>query len=144
MSEIQLTLVFWLFFQCSVTCGRGTKQRDIVCVYQNLTQIEDEHCSHLSRPRSQKACRAGACPSWKANRWREVCIPRRLTPKYQLTLRLPASSWRFPSPSGPSYPRCPRDMFGSLCTLLFLCKLELNITDKVYIAFYTVHLICVS
>ncbi|XP_031421068.1 A disintegrin and metalloproteinase with thrombospondin motifs 20 [Clupea harengus] len=59
---------------CSVTCGRGTKQRDIVCVYQNLTQIEDEHCSHLSRPRSQKACRAGACPSWKANRWRECSV----------------------------------------------------------------------
>ncbi|XP_041966432.1 A disintegrin and metalloproteinase with thrombospondin motifs 20-like [Alosa sapidissima] len=59
---------------CSVTCGRGTKQRDIVCVQQNLTQIEDEHCSHLSRPRSEKACRAGACPSWKANRWRECSV----------------------------------------------------------------------
>uniref|UniRef100_A0A8C7QV70 GON domain-containing protein n=1 Tax=Oncorhynchus mykiss TaxID=8022 RepID=A0A8C7QV70_ONCMY len=54
---------------CSVSCGRGTKQREITCVYQNQTQIEEEHCSHLSCPRTQKACRAQGCPSWKANRW---------------------------------------------------------------------------
>ncbi|XP_071199090.1 A disintegrin and metalloproteinase with thrombospondin motifs 20-like [Salvelinus alpinus] len=56
---------------CSVSCGRGTKQREITCVYQNQnqTQIEEEHCIHLSRPRTQKACRAQGCPSWKANRW---------------------------------------------------------------------------
>ncbi|XP_056137689.1 LOW QUALITY PROTEIN: A disintegrin and metalloproteinase with thrombospondin motifs 20-like [Lampris incognitus] len=55
---------------CSVSCGRGTKQREIACVYQNQTLTEDGHCSHLSRPRTQKACRARGCPSWKANRWR--------------------------------------------------------------------------
>lgn len=60
--------------QCSVTCGRGTKQREIVCVYQNQTKIEEEHCSHLPRPRSQKACRSRGCPSWKANKWSEVCF----------------------------------------------------------------------
>uniref|UniRef100_A0A6Q2XJ72 ADAM metallopeptidase with thrombospondin type 1 motif 20 n=1 Tax=Esox lucius TaxID=8010 RepID=A0A6Q2XJ72_ESOLU len=54
---------------CSVTCGRGTKQREIACVYQNQTQIEEQHCSHLSQPRTQKACRAQGCPSWKVNRW---------------------------------------------------------------------------
>uniref|UniRef100_A0A8C7I1E8 ADAM metallopeptidase with thrombospondin type 1 motif 20 n=1 Tax=Oncorhynchus kisutch TaxID=8019 RepID=A0A8C7I1E8_ONCKI len=54
---------------CSVSCGRGTKQRGITCVYQNQTQMDEEHCSHLSRPRTQKACRAQGCPSWKANRW---------------------------------------------------------------------------
>uniref|UniRef100_A0A3Q2FEI2 ADAM metallopeptidase with thrombospondin type 1 motif 20 n=1 Tax=Cyprinodon variegatus TaxID=28743 RepID=A0A3Q2FEI2_CYPVA len=56
---------------CSVSCGRGTKQREIACVFQNQTQIEEAHCSHLPRPRTQKACRAGGCPAWKANRWRE-------------------------------------------------------------------------
>lgn len=60
--------------QCSVSCGRGTKQREIACVYQNQTKIEEEHCSHLPRPQTQKACRARGCPSWKANRWREVCL----------------------------------------------------------------------
>nr|XP_046249772.1 A disintegrin and metalloproteinase with thrombospondin motifs 20 isoform X1 [Scatophagus argus] len=59
---------------CSVSCGRGTKQREIACVYQNQTKIEEEHCSHLPRPRTQKACRERGCPSWKANRWRECSV----------------------------------------------------------------------
>uniref|UniRef100_A0A8C8M024 ADAM metallopeptidase with thrombospondin type 1 motif 20 n=1 Tax=Oncorhynchus tshawytscha TaxID=74940 RepID=A0A8C8M024_ONCTS len=60
---------------CSVSCGRGTKEREIACVYPNQTRIEDDHCSHLSRPRTQKACRARGCPSWKANRWSECSVP---------------------------------------------------------------------
>jgi len=60
--------------QCSVSCGRGTKQRDVACVHQNQTEIEEEHCGHLPRPRTQKACRARGCPGWKANRWTEVCL----------------------------------------------------------------------
>uniref|UniRef100_A0A665X761 ADAM metallopeptidase with thrombospondin type 1 motif 20 n=1 Tax=Echeneis naucrates TaxID=173247 RepID=A0A665X761_ECHNA len=59
---------------CSVTCGPGTKKREIACVLQNQTKIEEEHCSHLPRPRTQKACRARGCPSWKANRWRECSV----------------------------------------------------------------------
>uniref|UniRef100_A0AAY4EBT9 A disintegrin and metalloproteinase with thrombospondin motifs 20 n=1 Tax=Denticeps clupeoides TaxID=299321 RepID=A0AAY4EBT9_9TELE len=59
---------------CSVTCGRGTKQRDVICAYHNQTQTEEGHCSHLSKPRTQKACRTGACPTWKANRWRECSV----------------------------------------------------------------------
>ncbi|XP_054880506.1 A disintegrin and metalloproteinase with thrombospondin motifs 20 [Poeciliopsis prolifica] len=59
---------------CSVSCGRGTKQREIACVFQNQTQIKDAYCSHLTRPRAQKACRARGCPAWKANRWRECSV----------------------------------------------------------------------
>uniref|UniRef100_A0A3P9NYB7 ADAM metallopeptidase with thrombospondin type 1 motif 20 n=1 Tax=Poecilia reticulata TaxID=8081 RepID=A0A3P9NYB7_POERE len=59
---------------CSVSCGRGTKQREIACVFQNQTQIKDAYCGHLPRPRAQKACRARGCPAWKANRWRECSV----------------------------------------------------------------------
>uniref|UniRef100_G3NJ46 ADAM metallopeptidase with thrombospondin type 1 motif 20 n=1 Tax=Gasterosteus aculeatus aculeatus TaxID=481459 RepID=G3NJ46_GASAC len=59
---------------CSVSCGRGTKQRQIACVYQNQSQIAEEHCGHLPRPRTQKSCRARGCPSWKANRWTECSV----------------------------------------------------------------------
>uniref|UniRef100_A0A3B5QY86 ADAM metallopeptidase with thrombospondin type 1 motif 20 n=1 Tax=Xiphophorus maculatus TaxID=8083 RepID=A0A3B5QY86_XIPMA len=59
---------------CSVSCGRGTKQREIACVFQNQTQLKDAHCSHLPRPRAQTACRARGCPAWKANRWRECSV----------------------------------------------------------------------
>ncbi|CAL8261026.1 unnamed protein product [Merluccius merluccius] len=59
---------------CSVSCGRGTSQRDLSCVYPNGTQTEEEQCSHLARPRAQKACRTGGCPVWKANRWTECSV----------------------------------------------------------------------
>ncbi|KAM4734787.1 A disintegrin and metalloproteinase with thrombospondin motifs 20 isoform 2-T2 [Anableps anableps] len=59
---------------CSVSCGRGTKQREIACVFQNQTQIKDAYCSHLPQPRTQKACRARGCPAWKANRWQECSV----------------------------------------------------------------------
>lgn len=58
--------------QCSVSCGRGTKQREVACILLNQTRVGDEHCSHLPQPQTQKACRARSCPGWKANRWREV------------------------------------------------------------------------
>uniref|UniRef100_A0A8C1TCX1 Peptidase M12B domain-containing protein n=1 Tax=Cyprinus carpio TaxID=7962 RepID=A0A8C1TCX1_CYPCA len=54
---------------CSVSCGTGIKERQIVCVDQNQTQIQDESCAHLIPPRTQKACRAGPCPAWRANQW---------------------------------------------------------------------------
>uniref|UniRef100_A0A3B3BUW3 ADAM metallopeptidase with thrombospondin type 1 motif 20 n=1 Tax=Oryzias melastigma TaxID=30732 RepID=A0A3B3BUW3_ORYME len=59
---------------CSASCGRGIKQREIACVYQNQTKIEEAHCSHLQRPRTQKPCRARVCPTWKTSRWRECNV----------------------------------------------------------------------
>ncbi|XP_062418980.1 A disintegrin and metalloproteinase with thrombospondin motifs 20-like [Pungitius pungitius] len=59
---------------CSVSCGRGTKQREIACVYPNQTKAEEGHCGHLPRPRTQKSCRARRCPSWRANRWTQCSV----------------------------------------------------------------------
>ncbi|XP_067292715.1 A disintegrin and metalloproteinase with thrombospondin motifs 20-like [Pseudorasbora parva] len=59
---------------CSVSCGKGLKERQIVCVDQNQTQIEDEACAHQTPPRTRKACRAGPCPSWRANQWRACSV----------------------------------------------------------------------
>nr|XP_023647270.1 A disintegrin and metalloproteinase with thrombospondin motifs 20-like [Paramormyrops kingsleyae] len=57
---------------CSASCGRGTKQRDVACLDERQTEVPAERCAHQPRPRTQKACRAQRCPSWKANRW-AVC-----------------------------------------------------------------------
>uniref|UniRef100_A0A8C6WWM1 ADAM metallopeptidase with thrombospondin type 1 motif 20 n=1 Tax=Neogobius melanostomus TaxID=47308 RepID=A0A8C6WWM1_9GOBI len=75
---------------CSVSCGRGIKQRDVICVYQNQTKMEDDHCMHLSRPRTQRPCQARRCPVWKANKWREVlfCVLWRGNPKRSVYCRL--------------------------------------------------------
>ncbi|XP_057185517.1 A disintegrin and metalloproteinase with thrombospondin motifs 20 isoform X2 [Triplophysa rosa] len=54
---------------CSVSCGKGVKEREMMCVDQNQTQIDDESCVHLKRPRTQKTCRAGPCPTWTTSQW---------------------------------------------------------------------------
>ncbi|XP_051546241.1 A disintegrin and metalloproteinase with thrombospondin motifs 20-like [Myxocyprinus asiaticus] len=59
---------------CSVSCGKGLKERQIMCVDQNQTQIEEERCAHLNRPRTHKVCRMGSCPSWRTNRWRACSV----------------------------------------------------------------------
>ncbi|XP_060742765.1 A disintegrin and metalloproteinase with thrombospondin motifs 20-like [Tachysurus vachellii] len=59
---------------CSVTCGKGTIQRELVCVYHNQTKTGEEHCAHLPRPKAQKLCRAGPCPSWKTNKWQACTV----------------------------------------------------------------------
>ncbi|XP_054631701.1 A disintegrin and metalloproteinase with thrombospondin motifs 20-like isoform X1 [Dunckerocampus dactyliophorus] len=60
---------------CSVTCGHGTKQREITCVdHKNQSKLEEQHCRHLPRPRTQKPCRGRGCPTWKANRWSECSV----------------------------------------------------------------------
>uniref|UniRef100_A0A4W5QA44 ADAM metallopeptidase with thrombospondin type 1 motif 20 n=1 Tax=Hucho hucho TaxID=62062 RepID=A0A4W5QA44_9TELE len=51
--------------QCSLHLCPGSTS----CVSCSLISLEEEHCSHLSRPRTQKACRGQGCPSWKANMW---------------------------------------------------------------------------
>ncbi|TSK13404.1 A disintegrin and metalloproteinase with thrombospondin motifs 20 [Bagarius yarrelli] len=59
---------------CSVTCGKGTIQRELVCVYHNRTETEEEYCAHLPRPKTVKLCRAGPCPSWKTKKWQSCTV----------------------------------------------------------------------
>uniref|UniRef100_A0A4W4GZL7 ADAM metallopeptidase with thrombospondin type 1 motif 20 n=1 Tax=Electrophorus electricus TaxID=8005 RepID=A0A4W4GZL7_ELEEL len=54
---------------CSVTCGKGSKQRELSCVYHNQTETAEEHCTHLPQPKTHKPCRAGPCPSWRTSKW---------------------------------------------------------------------------
>uniref|UniRef100_A0A8B9KFK5 ADAM metallopeptidase with thrombospondin type 1 motif 20 n=1 Tax=Astyanax mexicanus TaxID=7994 RepID=A0A8B9KFK5_ASTMX len=55
---------------CSVTCGKGTRQRELACVYHNQTQTMEENCAHLPRPKTHKPCRVEPCPTWKTNKWK--------------------------------------------------------------------------
>ncbi|XP_006642969.1 A disintegrin and metalloproteinase with thrombospondin motifs 20 [Lepisosteus oculatus] len=59
---------------CSVSCGKGRKHRDIVCVDLDQNQVGEEHCINLPRPRIHKPCRSTRCPSWKANKWKECSV----------------------------------------------------------------------
>ncbi|KAJ6656242.1 hypothetical protein lerEdw1_003970 [Lerista edwardsae] len=56
---------------CSVSCGKGFKSRAVFCLLNSQTQLEDDACAHLRKPRIHKACRAARCPEWKAGQWKE-------------------------------------------------------------------------
>lgn len=60
------------FSQCSASCGRGFKYRNVTCVGQSGQPITEENCLHLPFPQKQKRCRGGRCPKWKTASWGEV------------------------------------------------------------------------
>nr|XP_056702477.1 A disintegrin and metalloproteinase with thrombospondin motifs 20 [Euleptes europaea] len=59
---------------CSVSCGKGLKYRDVLCVNNFQTQLGDNVCKHLKKPRTHKACRTTRCPVWKVSKWKECSM----------------------------------------------------------------------
>ncbi|XP_030827982.1 A disintegrin and metalloproteinase with thrombospondin motifs 9 [Strongylocentrotus purpuratus] len=55
--------------ECSVTCGRGTQEREVVCASNNQ-EVNSSLCPG-ELPRTSKSCRRNSCPSyrWKKGRW---------------------------------------------------------------------------
>ncbi|XP_074054912.1 A disintegrin and metalloproteinase with thrombospondin motifs 9 isoform X2 [Macrotis lagotis] len=54
---------------CSVSCGRGHKQRNVYCMTKDGKHLESDYCKHLAKPNGQRKCRGGRCPKWKAGAW---------------------------------------------------------------------------
>uniref|UniRef100_A0A8C5ZLX5 ADAM metallopeptidase with thrombospondin type 1 motif 9 n=1 Tax=Marmota marmota marmota TaxID=9994 RepID=A0A8C5ZLX5_MARMA len=54
---------------CSVSCGRGHKQRNVYCMAKDGSQLESDYCKHLAKPHGHRRCRGGRCPKWKAGAW---------------------------------------------------------------------------
>ncbi|XP_072124224.1 A disintegrin and metalloproteinase with thrombospondin motifs 20-like isoform X1 [Mobula birostris] len=59
---------------CSVSCGKGTKRREVACIDTEQVAVDHKHCEHLKKPRVYKRCRAGRCPSWRATPWSECSV----------------------------------------------------------------------
>ncbi|XP_077194718.1 A disintegrin and metalloproteinase with thrombospondin motifs 20 isoform X4 [Paroedura picta] len=59
---------------CSVSCGKGLKYRDVFCVNNVQTHLEDDVCKSLKKPQTHKACRTTRCPVWKASKWKECSV----------------------------------------------------------------------
>lgn len=66
-----LSCSFSCILQCSVTCGAGTSQRDVVCVSEQGTTHPFEECTD-TKPRNTKRCALPACPTWAYTRWTKV------------------------------------------------------------------------
>lgn len=59
------------FFQCSVSCGKGLKQRPVVCVDEAGKHVTDYQCK-VQKPKMTTWCRRGRCPFWWSSPWSQV------------------------------------------------------------------------
>ncbi|XP_074140277.1 A disintegrin and metalloproteinase with thrombospondin motifs 9 isoform X2 [Sminthopsis crassicaudata] len=59
---------------CSVSCGRGHKQRNVYCMAKDGKHLESDYCKHLAKPNGQRKCRGGRCPKWKAGAWSQCSV----------------------------------------------------------------------
>ncbi|KAI4546484.1 hypothetical protein MG293_003039 [Ovis ammon polii] len=57
-----------LVLQCLVTCGKGTKQRQVWC-HLNEDHLSDGFCDPSTKPESQRPCELHACTSWQVGPW---------------------------------------------------------------------------
>ncbi|CAL1547733.1 unnamed protein product [Lymnaea stagnalis] len=53
---------------CSVTCGHGTRLRNVTCVDGNGNDIPYDLCTK-KKPRNIKRCLRGHCPRWHTGHW---------------------------------------------------------------------------
>ncbi|XP_025963433.2 A disintegrin and metalloproteinase with thrombospondin motifs 18 isoform X2 [Dromaius novaehollandiae] len=68
-----------LWSQCSKTCGRGVKKRDVYCKSTSLPKqkiLPDSMCSRDQKPETQQTCVLGRCPKndrlqWVVSSWSE-------------------------------------------------------------------------
>ncbi|XP_038627931.1 A disintegrin and metalloproteinase with thrombospondin motifs 9 [Tachyglossus aculeatus] len=59
---------------CSVSCGRGHKQRNVYCMAKDGNHLESDYCKHLAKPNAQRKCRGGRCPKWKTGDWGQCSV----------------------------------------------------------------------
>ncbi|XP_058144323.1 A disintegrin and metalloproteinase with thrombospondin motifs 9 isoform X3 [Dasypus novemcinctus] len=59
---------------CSVSCGRGHKQRNVYCMAKDGSHLGSDYCKHLAKPHGHRRCRGGRCPKWKAGAWSKCSV----------------------------------------------------------------------
>nr|AAH94674.1 A disintegrin-like and metallopeptidase (reprolysin type) with thrombospondin type 1 motif, 18 [Mus musculus] len=62
--------------QCSKTCGRGVRRREVLCKSPAAETLPESLCSSSPRPEAQEGCVLGRCPKnnrlqWIASAWSE-------------------------------------------------------------------------
>lgn len=60
-----------VYFQCSVTCGTGRSQREVLCVSEAGMTRPSSECDN-PKPRNTKRCTLHNCPQWIPTRWGKV------------------------------------------------------------------------
>lgn len=83
ISAVGIKFVFFVVdeFQCTVSCGGGTKMRNVVCL-DNKNKISTR-CEGRDRPAFSSPCNTNPCPDqikWKYGDWSAVRIIVLTTP----------------------------------------------------------------
>lgn len=58
--------------QCSVTCGLGSRRRNVVCK-EGEQVVELSRCAGTPPP-SVQSCQRGACPVWITSEWTDCSV----------------------------------------------------------------------
>ncbi|XP_060041118.1 A disintegrin and metalloproteinase with thrombospondin motifs 18 isoform X4 [Erinaceus europaeus] len=69
-----------LVFECSKTCGRGVRKREVLCKSSDTGgNVSESLCSSTLKPASQEGCVLGRCPKnnrlqWVVSSWSECSV----------------------------------------------------------------------
>ena len=63
-------------FQCSVSCGSGVVERDVICIKKSgrvSVIVGEDNCLSDDKPPPQQSCRYAPCrPRWHMSDWSKV------------------------------------------------------------------------
>uniref|UniRef100_A0A3B4GWJ3 ADAMTS-like protein 2 n=1 Tax=Pundamilia nyererei TaxID=303518 RepID=A0A3B4GWJ3_9CICH len=62
--------------QCNATCGRGVRQRQVVCAGLEggvFKEFPDSSCNQTNKPQMSSSCFQRPCSKWFTTSWSQVC-----------------------------------------------------------------------
>lgn len=59
-------------FQCSKSCGKGSKNRRVYCINYKQETVNSTLCNIREKPENVIECKVASCVRWKADKWSEV------------------------------------------------------------------------
>lgn len=75
-SVLMFNSSFWglMHYQCSHTCGLGTRKRSVFCVHATSNDVVSPvYCKDKRKPRDSRECRRAPCPhEWVGEEWSQV------------------------------------------------------------------------
>lgn len=69
---------FASLFQCNATCGRGVRQRQVVCAGLEggvFKEFPDSSCNQTNKPQMSSSCFRRPCSKWFTTSWSQVATP---------------------------------------------------------------------
>ena len=67
-----MLMLLFSYFQCSVTCGMGSRYRKVACM-EGDSVVKENHCIS-EKPTSKVECFMGNCPKWVEGPWGPVSL----------------------------------------------------------------------